>query len=314
MVDTLSTLSAEAQTFFDRDLLHRAKASQVFYDAGQKRNLLKRQGNSISWRRFNALTAATTPLTEGTTPSATSLSLTEVTATVAQYGAFVEISDMLDLTGVDPVIAESIEVLGQQAGESIETVIADTIKAGTSVIYATGSSRVEQSASNPLTVALLRKAVRTLDANNTMRFNGGANNSRVGFGAYVAFVHPNAVYDLQNDSEWQAMQANAPEKLFNGEIGSIMGCRIVQTTLAPVFTGEGAASADVYGTIIVGQHAFGVVDVAGTGKFQTIVKQLGSSGTADPLNQRGTVGWKSQFVSKILNNNFMVRIEAGVSA
>jgi len=315
MVDTLSTLTQEAKQFYDRLLLDRAEVAQVFYEAGQMRNLPRNQGNQISWRRFDSLSVNTSTLSEGVTPSATSISMTEVTATVAQYGAYCTISDMLDMTAIDHVVEELIEVLGQQAGESIEAVIQDVIEAGTSVIYATGSGREDQVANSPLTVAMVRKAARTLDANNTQRFHGPKQNKVVGAGHYLGFIHPRMVYDLKSDSEFQnAVQYGDHDKLYKGELFEIEGVRIIQTTLAPVFAGAGNGGADVYGMIVCGQHAFGVVDVAGTGKFQSIVKQLGSAGTDDPLDQRATVGWKSLFVSKILNNNFMTRLEAGVSA
>ena len=197
MVDTLSTLSYEAANFYDRDLLYRAQAAQVFYDAGQKKNLRKNDGNTIRWRRFNALTVSTTALTEGVTPASTALSQSEVTATLAQYGAYGEVSDMLDLVGIDPVIAESVRVFGQHAGESVETLVVNVMKAGTSVLYATGSSRGSQAASNTITVALIRKAVRNLDRNNTMRFSGAEQNKKIAQGNYYIFLHPNAVYDLK---------------------------------------------------------------------------------------------------------------------
>ena len=315
MVDTLSTLSYEAANFYDRDLLYRAQAAQVFYDAGQKKNLRKNDGNTIRWRRFNALTVSTTALTEGVTPASTALSQAEVTATLAQYGAYGEVSDMLDLVGIDPVIAESVRVFGQHAGESVETLVVNVMKAGTSVLYATGSSRGSQAASNTITVALIRKAVRNLDRNNTMRFSGAEQNKKIAQGNYYIFLHPNAVYDLKNDSEWKTMQQNIrPDLLFEGSLGMIEGCQVFQSTLCPVFTGEGSGGADVYGSMVVGQNAFGVVDVGGTGKFKTYVKPLGSGGTADPLDQRATIGWKSVFQAKILNDNFMTRIEHGVTA
>lgn len=315
MVDTLNTQTLQQANIYDRNLLYRAQAAQVFYQAGQKKNIRKNDGQTIRWRRFNALSVNTTALTEGVTPSATALSMTEVTATVAQYGGYGEVSDMLDLTGIDPVILEATDVFGQQAGESVETLTVNVMKAGTSVLYATGSSRGSQAASNIITVALIRKAVRNLDRNNTLRFNGQEQNKKVGQGNYIIFLHPSATYDLKNDSEWKTMQQNIrPEMLFDGSIGMIEGCQVIQSTLCPVFTGEGSGGADVYGTMVVGQHAFGVVDVAGTGKFKTYVKPLGSGGTADPLDQRATIGWKSVFQAKILNDNFMTRIEHGVTA
>lgn len=314
MVDTLTTQPLEQANIYDRELLYRARQAQVFYDAGQKKNIRRNDGNTIRWRRFNSLGVNTNTLTEGVTPTSTALSLTEVTATVAQYGAYGEVSDMLDLVGIDPVIMEATSVFGQMAGESIETVAVNVLAAGTSVIYATGSSRGSQAATNVITVAMIRKAIRNLDRNNTLRFSGGSDNSKVGQGNYMAFLHPSSVYDLKQDTEWKTMQQNIrPELLFNGSVGMVEGCQIIQSTLAPVFTGQGSGGADVYGTIVLGQHAFGVVDTAGTGKFNTYVKQLGSGGTSDPLDQRATIGWKSVFVSKILNDNFMVRLEHGAT-
>jgi len=315
MVDTLTTLSTTAKQFHDKDLMYRAQAAQIVYEAGRKKMLPKRSGNSIGWRRFNALSVATTALNEGVTPTSTSLSMTEVTATVSQYGAFCEVSDMLDLLGIDPVISEAIEVFGQQAGESIETIIFDVIDGGTNVLYATGSARTSQAATNVLTVDLLRKAVATLDANNAKRFNGPEQNKKIGQGEYLAFIHPWVAADLKRDTEWKTHVQNTQgyEKLYNGEIGMIEGVRLIQSTLCPEYVDGGSASADVFATIVVGENAFGVVDVAGLGKFETKVKQIGSGGTSDPLDQRGTVGWVSKHVSKILNDNFMVRIETGAT-
>jgi len=316
MVDTLSSLSATAKQYHDADLLYRAQDAQVFYDAGRKKNLPKRKGNSIGWRRFNALAVATSALTEGTPPAATSLSMTEVTATPAQYGAFCQVSDRLDLMGIDPVISEAIEVFGQQAGESIETLIADVLKAGTSVYYGGAqTARANLTASHVLTVDLLRKAATGLDVNKAKRFNGPEQNKKPGQGDYLLFLHPLAVADLKRDTEWKTHVQNTPayEKLYSGEIGMIEGCRIIQSTLCPIFTGAGSAGANVYACILVGENAFGIVDVAGLGKFNTEVKQIGSAGAADPLSQYGTVGWKAENVSKILNNNFMTRIEVGAT-
>lgn len=318
MVDTLSTQTLQQANVYDRNLLYRAKPALIFWDKGQKKNIKANDGNTVRWRRFNALSANTTALTEGVTPTATSLSMTEVTATLAQYGGYDEISDMLDMVGIDPVIMEATKVFGEQAGLSVETVVANILKAGTSVLYATGSSRGSQAATNVITVALIRKAVRNLDRNNTKRFNGQEENKQVGAGNYIIFIHPSSVYDLKNDSEWKTMQQNIrPEMLFNGSIGMIEGCQIIQSTLCPVFTGEGSGGADVYGTMVIGENAYGVTQIEGknaTGKFQTKVKPYGSGGTSDPLDQRSTVGWKSLFVSKILNDNFMTRIEHGVTA
>jgi N4-gp56 family major capsid protein len=77
-----------------------------------------------------------------------------------------------------------------------------------------------------------------------------------------------------------------------------------------IYPGEGGANGrDVYSTLILGADAYGVTELEGGG-LQHIVKQLGSSGTADPLNQRATAGWKLTKVAERLVEQYMVRIES----
>jgi N4-gp56 family major capsid protein len=65
---------------------------------------------------------------------------------------------------------------------------------------------------------------------------------------------------------------------------------------------------DVYATLIFGANAYGVCPLAGNA-MENIIKPLGSSGSADPLNQRATSGWKAITTTKILNDAWMIRIE-----
>lgn len=301
----LAPLSDEMKTYYDRVLLERAVPMLVHGQFGQERPIPRNGGKTIEFRRFASLGQSTTPLTEGVTPSGQALSVSAITATINQYGDFVEGSDLLDLTAIDPILTETAQLLGEQAGESIDAITRDILAAGTTVQYAAGrASRNLVAAGDNLTVDEIRKAVRTLK-NNKARPIGDS---------YVAIVGPNTTYDLQSDSMWQNAQLYAgSQRLFNGEIGRIFGVRFVETTEAAVFSGGGASGADVYGTIVLGANAYGMVPLSGQ-SLGFIFKQLGSSGTADPLNQRWTSAWKVAFTAKILNDLFMVRIEHTVSA
>ena len=99
-----------------------------------------------------------------------------------------------------------------------------------------------------------------------------------------------------------------PERIFNGEIGTLEGVRFIETTEAKKFTNAGAGGIDVYSTLLLGENAYATTKIEGGG-LETIVKPLGSGGTADPLNQRSTVGWKAMKVTEILSQQYMVRIE-----
>lgn len=156
--------------------------------------------------------------------------------------------------------------------------------------------------------------MRTLRTNDAFAMIGERGENGQG-GVFWGYIHPRAWYDLVGDSAVQnTFTYSDPENLYKLNLPVLGEVAWFISNKAPVFAGAGSGSADVYGTLIFGREAFGVVDVGGTGKFQTKAKPLGSAGTADPLDQRASVGWKSWQLPKILNNNFLCRIEAGVTA
>jgi N4-gp56 family major capsid protein len=300
------TLAPTIQTYYDKKLLARLVENFVHLQFGQKRPISRMAGKTIDFRKFSALAAATTPLTEGVTPGGNAITITNITATPLQYGDFIEVSEVLDMVAIDPVLDEMADVLGEQAQRTLDTVARDILVAGTTVQYANGkASRITVAAGDNMTVSEIRKAVRTLKRNNVKPLDGGE---------YVAIVEPGTTYDLQSDTKWEAASQYAGSKqIFSGEIGKLYGVRFVESSLAKKFAGAGAASVDVYATLVIGKDAYGIVDIAGSANVQNIVKPHGSSGTADPLNQRGTTGWKAMFTVKILEQLAIVRIEHTVS-
>lgn len=314
-MNTFTNLSAESRIFYDRNLLLRAKDNLFIMTAARMANIPKNGGTSINYRRFDQLAVNTTPLSEGVTPVASSNSITSVSATVAQYGSFMYLTDQLDLMGIDPVIVESTSQIAQQAGESLETVILNELVTGTNIRYVTGSARNAQTTSSLLTSAIVQKAIRTLHATGKAKPFMGSNESRGLGGRWFGYINPYVWYDYRQDTDVKNTfiysKPGTNETLYFQDFDGVMWHA---TNLAPVFAGAGASSNDVYATFIMGKEYFGCVDVGGTGRFQTYVQQLGSGGTADPLHQRATVGYKFYQAPKILNNGYGVRIESGASA
>ena len=154
-----------------------------------------------------------------------------------------------------------------------------------------------------MTIDAIRRAVRILKNQNAQKINGH----------FVAIIHPDTSYDLKKDPLWEGVKMYSdPNDLYEGEIGKIEGVRFVETTEAKKFVRAGFGSRDVYSTLVLGSNAYGVTDIEGSG-METIIKNLGSSGTADPLNQRATVGWKALKTAIRLVENYMVRIETASS-
>ena len=116
---TGNNLSAENKTFYDKELIKMAGPNLVYSQFAQKRNIPKNGGKTIEFRKFKPLAKATTPLTEGVTPDGQALNI--ASATVGRYGGFVRITDLLDLTAIDPIMTETVDLIGDQAGRTVDT-------------------------------------------------------------------------------------------------------------------------------------------------------------------------------------------------
>ena len=301
-----SGMTHEMKTFYDKALIKMAEPELVHDQFAQKRPIPAGNGKKIEFRKFDSLPRVTAALTEGVTPDGQSISVSKIEATVEQFGAYVTTTDMLNLTAFDNVQAETLELLASQAGKCSDTITKEVLAAATQVMWTNGkSSRTAIGGdADKLTIADIKKAVRWLKRNNAPKIGD----------SYVAIVHPDTAYDLMKDSEWvEAQKYTTSEKIFNGEIGKMYGVRFVESTEAKIFEKAGASSADVYNTVVLGKDAYGVTAINGGG-IETIVKQLGSGGTADPLNQRATMGWKLNKCAEVLDPTKIVRIEHSVSA
>lgn len=311
-----NTLAPKPQKTYDQGLLYRVMESLAYYQMAtpaKAKSLNRNVGDTLSYRRFEQLPLALTPITEAVNPIPGSISRTEITVQPQQYGTYYVLSDRIDMLDVDPVVQEVIDMNGQQAGESVDAIIRATVITGTNVSYPTGTSRAQQSGANPLTLKKVREAVTQLRANKAKPFMGELDGKGRG-GKYMAIIHPNVWHDLTYDSPViNTFTYSDPSKMYSWELDELGGVVFVCSTMAAVYPGAGVSGANVYATHIIGAEAYGAPNIGGIGKFNTFVKPLGSGGTEDPINLRSTVGWKTEQAPVILNNNFMVRIESGAT-
>ena len=301
-----NNLSVEMKTFYSDYLIDLVGPMLVHDQFGQKHPIPKNGGKTIEFRKYSPLSKALTPLTEGVTPDGQALDVSALTSTVSQYGGWIQLPDMLLLTAIDNNMVEATRLLADQAGRTLDTVTREVLSGGTNVQYYDGSvaSRSALTSANKLTVDCIFRAVRALKAQNAKPIDG----------SFVGIIHPDVAYDLMRSSEWMDLHkyTNSVENVYNGEIGKIAGVRFVETTEAKIFAKGGASNIDVYSTLILGANAYGITEVTGGG-LEHITKQLGSSGTADPLNQRASVGWKAVKTAERLVEQYMIRIETGCS-
>ncbi|MBO4979434.1 MAG: N4-gp56 family major capsid protein [Clostridia bacterium] len=298
-VTTDAGLSVENQTHYDMTLIDEAGPQLVHDQFAQKRPIPKNGGKKINFRKFAALPKATQPLTEGVTPNGKKLSATAIEAEVSQYGDYVVMSDVLDLTALDPIIVEATKVCGRQAGLTLDTITRNILHSGTNVYYAPKAdgtvieSRATLDATCKLTVDVVRRVAAILKKNNAPKIDG----------SYAAIIHPFAAYDLMSDPEWKyPHQYKDTDNIYEGEIGKIGGVRFVETSEAKIYEGG------VFGTLFIADGAYGTTEITGGG-LRTIIKPLGSAGSADPLDQRSSVGWKASKTAEILVPAYLIRVE-----
>ena len=298
---TSSGLSDEMKTYYSDYLIDNAIPKLVHDQFGQKHPIPKNGGKTIEFRKYSPLPKLTTPITEGVTPDGQSLTMSTIEATVAQYGGYITLSDVLLLTAIDNNLVQATKLLGAQAGATLDTITREVLNGGTNVIFSGDKeARGDLDTTSLLTVDDVKKAVRLLKNQNAEKING----------SWVGIIHPDISYDLTNDPAWKDVKTYSdPSDIYEGEIGKLYGVRFVETTEAKVWAKAGAGSRAVYSTLILGDNAYGVTEISGGG-LQHIVKQLGSAGTGDPLDQRATAGWKATKVAERLVENYMVRIES----
>ena len=305
-INTTETMPDEIKTYYDDYLIDCSSPKLVHDQFGQKRPIPAGRGKTIEFRKVSPLPVSTTPLTEGVTPESQKLTISTVEAPVQQYGGYVELSDMVVLTAIDNNLVIAAKQLGAQAGKTLDAITREVLAGGTNVQYAEGqvtqrSQLVGGKAegNHYLTVDAVRRAVRTLKKQDAEPIGD----------SFIGIIHPDVAYDLMSDPKWVNVKSySAPEGIYEGEIGKIENVRFVETSEAKVFEGAGAEGRDVYATLILGDNAYGTTEIEGGG-LTLIVKQLGSGGASDPLDQRASVAWKATKAAVRLQEAYMVRIE-----
>lgn len=298
-------VATKPQAFYNKVLLKTLRNRSFQHEKfAQVKPMPKHAGDTVNFRKTGILAPATTPLTEGVTPTGNSATVTAISATTKQYGDFIEFSDVVNFQMVDPIIAEYSKEQGVQAAETKDVLVRDELHGGSNVIYAgTRVSRVTLAVGDKPTVDMFRKAALTLKKNKVKKING----------KYVAYITQDVAFDLLDDPKFtKAYEIGQNNKPFiEGEIADVYGIKFIEVENGKIFTGGGAAGANVHSCVMIGEEAYGVTKIDGEGNVEVLVKGLGSSGSLDPLNQRQTIGWKiNAFVAKRLKEEAIIRIES----
>jgi N4-gp56 family major capsid protein len=332
-------------------MLEHAQPITVLGDFGTQREMPQNSTDTLVFRRtlpFGASTAGTTientsryvgtpditasnfVLAEGVTPNSNTISFQDVSVQLQQYGVLFKYSSKTEQLYEDDIPGEMVKLTGETLAEVMELVRYGVLKAGSTVIYANGSSRA--AVNTAISLNAIRKAARTLESNRarrvTSRLAPGVNfGTRAVQPAYVVFCHTDAVSDVRNLPGFTRVEEYGSFKpIHDREIGACEDFRFVSSPLLKSFLAAGASvgssgmlsvgasNVDVYPFIVIGEDCWGQVALKGMSAIKPVVLKASQTNHANPLGQFGYVGASTWFATVRLNDAFMARIEAGVTA
>lgn len=319
-------ISPRTAAYAEKELLKRGLPFLVLEKFGQAKTLPEASSKVIKFRRYSALPTVPTALTEGVTPTGQQLAVTDITATLAQYGDKVTITDVILDTHEDPVLNEAVTLIGEQAAQMIEKMRFGVLKAGTNVLYANGAAR--NAVNTAISINLQRRAVRALKRQNA-RFITSIVRSTPAYGTenvapgFVALIHPDLEADVRQLTGFVPAEKYGSMTPWENELGKCEDVRYVSSTIFEPWADAGGAkgtmlsttgtNADVYPVLYVARDAYGIVALKGMFAVTPMVVNPKPS-DSDPLAQRGHVGWKAMQTAVILNDLWMIRAEVAATA
>lgn len=330
---TFGDISRSGAAYVVANALAHAEPIIVLQKFGQITPMPKNKGEKIIYRRPVPFAVATTPLTEGVTPTAKKMEYVRVEATMQEYGDVVQHSSKMAELAAEPsgnVALQDISMLlGEQAAETMEILTYGVIKAGTNVFYNTNAITSRANVNGALTIGRQQAITRSLKAQRGKKITSILDGSiKVGTkpveAAFIAFAHTDCEYDIRQMAgfipvaQYGSMKPVCPE-----EIGVVNDVRYVISPLLTAFADAGATSstmvsttgtnADVYPIIYIAKDAFGVVPFAGKEAIMPSVIAADQISKSDMLGQRGYAGWRTWFSALILNQAWLARLEVAAT-
>lgn len=328
---TTTQLTTNVTGAYDRRLLTRLRKKFIYLGYGEERNVPNNSGATTTLRRYNNLAAATTALTEGVTPAAVQLTKTDMTITVAQYGSYITLTDWLDMTGLDPKVIRPLDMLSDQAGDTIDQLCRNQMNSGLQVAYSAASA-ARTAVDDKIKDGLMNWAVNLL-RRTRVEFVREKVDAGTGVGTqpilpgYIFIGHTDLDADVRALTGFVDVSKYAqPGKALENEIGSVGFVRFILHPEARVIEADATMTAvgatgmrttdgsyvNVYLSILFGKDFFANSRI-GNNNVKSIIKAFGSGGTSDPLDQRSTVGWKATYGGAITDDRRAVRFETCAS-
>ena len=341
-VSLYGDIPEESGIYLSKPFLERAKPKMILGSFAFPMLLPNNNSRSVKARRYKSITVVVKPMVEGVTPESLKVTVEDVYFTLQQYGNYLELTDVVELTHEDQVLQEFSGLLGEHGSELIEKIRLAYLNSGTSVFYANGTSR--SGVTDFVTKKLLRNVEAALKVNRAQRHTRMIRSTNA-FGteaikpAYVGVCHPYMTKDIEDIDGFIPVEKYGSLSPWDNEIGAVGAIRFIEEDLVEPWKDAGGdvsgttpqlstsgSKCDVYPLLVFGRDAYADVPLKGYSvknadnkgnmvvPVRIIVLKPDVPRGGDPLGQRGSVGYKLFYACGILNDPYIFRVEAAVSA
>lgn len=298
---TTSVVPPAVNVYYDKILCTFAKQLMIYDQFAQRRTIPMNSGSRQVFRRYGTLSAATTPLIEAETKAPNTLSVTDMYADIKQYGDYIVLSDFIQMVEQDKIINETVKIQAEQMALTIDTVVRDMMVSTLSAVKCShgsnGSSPTEITDADIVDMVMGLRQGEAKMITSMIKASTGFNTGGV-LPSYIGLMSVDLQDDLEDLDSFKSLEKYASTSgMYNGEWGATGNVRWIQST-------NGYSTGGVYSNFILGQEAYATTKLGGS-SAKVIIKQLGSSGVSDALDQRSSVGWKTNFATRVLNDNWI---------
>lgn len=300
-----SRMPPVVRDYYDRLFLTTAYPPLVHNRYALKKRIPKNSGDTAQFRRLSRLATVPQPLQDGITPAAAPMVKEDISARIEWYGNYIIVTDQVQAVVENDMMNEAMVLLARNMGETIDELSRDVLNMlVTTVACSNGSNG---NTPTELTAADFKSAVKTLVGNNAQMISRVLT-GRDAFGtapirdSFFGFMHTDLLDDFESVSGFQPVSSYPVQgPVQPNEWGAVGNVRILYTSIGI----KSAASPAVYSIPIVGVEAY--ADIA-LGKEAIQYFMDGPGGNGDPLHQRGTVGAKTAWAGRVLNDAFGLQL------
>lgn len=292
------SITNEVMTYYEKVFLKRADYELVMDQGSQKRTHPENSGRTVNFTRRTPATIITDPLGELSNPVTCVVDSCTVSMTLSEYGLTTITSKLATLIGIDSRMKETVEMWGANMGQTINRLVRDELKNGTSY-YGNDHSITSFAAGDTLDACDIRLIVRKLEVNKAPAYPDGL---------YLGKTDPYSKLNLLGDSTWIAAKEYSDVRgLYRGEMGELYQVRWLLNKDYACGTEAGTSAASALGrfyTYIHGSDAFGTYDLSGDQPKLYILPNAVDSNS--PAGRASYVSWAGSYACKVLNSDWLI--------